>query len=97
MTQTIYTKDVSQNLDQPIRELQVPDDYYYTHEEFMERKRARIKQMKVVMEAMATGPFQNPVEVIKARLTVIAQYCEFQRVVTAVGPMVREEYKDLVG
>ena len=97
MTQTIYTKDVSQNLDQPFQELQVPDDYYYTQEEFMERKRARIKQMKVVMEAMATGPFQNPVEVIKARLTVIAQYCEFQRVVTAVGPMVREEYKDLVG
>ena len=95
MTQTIYTKDVSQNLDQPFQELQVPDDYYYTQEEFMERKRARIKQMKVVMEAMATGPFQNPVEVIKARLTVIAQYCEFQRVVTAVGPMVREEYKDL--
>jgi len=61
----------------------------------MAKKRERIEQMKVVMEAMATGPFQDPVAVIKARLAVIAQYCEFQRVVTAVGPMVREKYADL--
>ena len=95
MTQTIYTKDVSQNLDQPIRELQVPDDYYYTHEEFMERKRARIAEIKSEMEALSVGPFQNPVAAFTARMAAMAKYFELDGIRQAVGPMVREEYKDL--